>query len=244
MPEGPSITILKEKLKPFIGKRVINASGYAKGFNAGLLIGKTLKDIKSWGKQTLLIFPKFTVRIHMGLFGSYRINEPVKKNAALYLQFSKGYVNFSIVSVKLIEQPLDELYDWSADIMSDEWNSDKAIAKLKAKPKTMICDALLDQNIFAGSGNIIKNEALFRARLHPESIIGYIPDDKLQELIKQVVDFTQDFLKWRRVNQLTKHLQAHEQKICPRDLIPFCKADTGKTKRHSYYCEKCQELFD
>lgn len=244
MPEGPSIIILKQKLKPYIGKRVINANGYAKGFDAATLIGKTLKDIRTFGKQTLLVFPKFAVRIHMGLFGSYRINEPVKKNAALHLGFSKGYVNFSIVSVKLIELPLGEVYDWSADIMSDDWDTAKAIAKLKAKPKAMICDALIDQNIFAGLGNIIKNEALFRARLHPESVIGEIPDKKLEELIKEVVDFSKDFLKWRKVNQLTKHLEAYEKDVCPRNLIPFHKADTGKTKRHSYYCEKCQELFD
>ncbi|GAA4088595.1 endonuclease [Mucilaginibacter panaciglaebae] len=244
MPEGPSIIILKEKLKPFIGKRVIDANGYAKGLNAGLLIGKTLKDVKTWGKQTLLIFPKFAVRIHMGLFGSYKINEPVKKNAALHLAFSKGYVNFSIISVKLIEQPLDELYDWSADIMSDQWDNEKAVAKLKAKPKTMICDALLDQNIFAGSGNIIKNEVLFRSMLHPESIIGHIPEDRLKVLIDEVIGFSQEFLKWRKVNQLIRHLQAHQKDICPRNLIPFCKADTGKSKRHSYYCEKCQDLFD
>lgn len=244
MPEGPSIIILKQKLEPFIGKRVINANGYAKGFDATILIGKTLKDIRTFGKQTLLVFPKFAVRVHMGLFGSYKINEPVKKNAALHLEFSKGYVNFSIVSVKLIEQPLDEIYDWQADIMANEWDTDKAFAKLKAKPKTMICDALLDQNIFAGSGNIIKNEALFKARLHPKSIIGEIPDDKLHELIDAVISFTQDFLKWRKNNELTGHLQAYEKDICPRNLIPFHKTDTGKTKRHSYYCEKCQELFD
>lgn len=118
MPEGPSILILKEKLLPFKGKRVIDANGYAKDFDADKLIGKTLKDIKTWGKQTLLCFPKFTVRVHMMLFGSYLINERPKKNASLHLQFANGEVNFSISSIKLIEQPLDELYDWSADIMS------------------------------------------------------------------------------------------------------------------------------
>jgi len=236
--------ILKEKLKPFIGKRVLQASGYAKGFDAGLLMGKTLKAIRTWGKHTLLVFPKFAVRIHMGLFGSYHINEPVKKNAALHLEFNNGYVNFSIISARLIEQPLDELYDWSADIMNDDFDNGQALNRLKAKPKVMICDALLDQNIFAGSGNIIKNEALFRARLHPKSIISFIPDEKLKQLIKEVVSFSQDFLRWRKANQLTKHLEAYEKDTCPRNLIPFHKTDTGKTKRHSYYCEKCQELFD
>lgn len=244
MPEGPSILILKEKLQPFKGKRVIDANGYAKDFDADKLIGKTLKDIKTWGKQTLLCFPKFTVRVHMMLFGSYLINERPKKNASLHLQFTNGEVNFSISSIKLIEQPLDEIYDWSADIMSKAWDTDKAIKKLKAKPKTMICDALLDQKIFSGSGNIIKNEALFRARLHPQSIIGQIPDKKLIELIEETLKFGADFLKWRKAGKLTKNLEAYEKDICPRNHIPFKKADTGKTKRHSYFCEKCQELYD
>ncbi|GAB2976244.1 endonuclease [Mucilaginibacter puniceus] len=243
MPEGPSIIILKEKLKPFKGKKVIDANGYAKGFNAELLIGKTLKDIKTWGKHTLLCFPKFTVRVHMMLFGSYKINERGKKNASLHMRFTNGEVNFYIAAVKLIERPLDEVYDWSADIMSDKWDADKVLAKLKAKPKTMICDALLNQKLFAGSGNIIKNEALFRAKIHPESIIGDIPDKKLLGLIDKVVDFSFDFLKWRSEGILNKHLEAYEQDICPRNHIPLHKKDTGKTKRHSYFCTKCQQLY-
>ncbi|MES2807265.1 MAG: endonuclease [Bacteroidota bacterium] len=244
MPEGPSIIILKEKLKPFIGKKVLDANGYAKGFDADKLIGKILKDIQTWGKHTLLVFPKFTVRVHMMLFGSYYINDRPKKNASLHMLFTNGEVNFSITSIKLIEQPLDEIYDWSADIMSDKWDTEKAMEKLKAKPKMMICDALLDQKIFSGSGNIIKNESLFKAKLHPESIIGEIPDKKLHDLIDEVLKFSQDFLIWRKANILTKHLDAYEKDICPRNCIPLHKTDTGKTKRHSYYCEKCQQLFD
>jgi endonuclease-8 len=80
--------------------------------------------------------------------------------------------------------------------------------------------------------------------LHPEGIIGEIPDKKLYELIDEVLKFSLDFLNWRKKGVLIKHLQAHEKDICPRNLIPFHKTDTGKTKRHSYYCEKCQELFD
>jgi endonuclease-8 len=244
MPEGPSIIILKEKLLPFKGKKVIDANGYAKGFDADVVIGKTLKDIKTWGKHTLLCFPKFTVRVHMMLFGSYRINEHGKRNASLHMQFDKGEVNFYISSIKLIEEPLDDVYDWSADIMSKAWDSKKVLERLKAKPKTMICDALLDQKIFSGSGNIIKNEALFRARLHPQSMIGHIPDEKLVNLIDETIKYGCDFLKWKKANTLTKHLEAYEKDTCPRNHIPFHKADTGKTKRHSYFCNKCQELFD
>ena len=38
------------------------------------------------------------------------------------------------------------------------------------------CDVLIDQHIFAGVGNIIKNEALFRAAVRPLSVVSKIPE--------------------------------------------------------------------
>ena len=44
--------------------------------------------------------------------------------------------------------------------------------KLKDIPEELVCDALLNQNIFAGVGNILKNEVLFPyLRLRPETKI-------------------------------------------------------------------------
>jgi len=243
MPEGPNLVMLKELLLPFKGRRVTAATGYAKNVDPSLLKGNTLKDIKTWGKHLLLVFGDFSLRVHMGLFGSYKINQPVKKNAALHLQFGDEEVNFSIVKVQVIEEPLDEVYDWSADIMNPKWNAGKAIGKLKGKPKLMICDALLDQDIFAGSGNIIKNEALFMARIHPESLCGSIPSEELKELTTEVVKFSKIFLKYGKIHQVGEHLQAYGRDTCPRNHIPFHKKDTGKTKRRSFFCDKCQVLY-
>jgi hypothetical protein len=49
-------------------------------------------------------------------------------------------------------------------------------------PDALVCDALLDQNVFAGVGNIIKNEVLFRIRVHPLSKLGALPAHKLRAL--------------------------------------------------------------
>ncbi len=51
----------------------------------------------------------------------------------------------------------------------------------------MICDALLDQTIFSGLGNIIKNEVLFRTRTHPESKTGAVPLKQWKAIIKESV---------------------------------------------------------
>jgi endonuclease-8 len=244
MPEGPTIVILKKALKPFKGRRVTAVSGYAKGVRPSMLEGNTITGIKSWGKYLLISFKKITVSVHMGLFGSHKINSHGKRNASLHLQLDQDEINFYISNIKVIEGSLDKTYDWSADIMSRQWDARKAMNKLKAKPEMMICDALLDQKIFAGSGNIIKNESLFIARIHPESYCGKIPHQKLEELIEYLVQFSADFVKWKEKGTLSRHLKAYEKDMCPRNHIPFHKTDTGKTKRHSYYCDKCQELYD
>jgi len=243
MPEGPTIILLKQALKPFKGRRITAASGYAKNIYPGMFVGKDINGFKTWGKQLLIVFKNFAVRIHLGLFGSYKINSHGKKNASLHLQLGEDEINFYISNVKVIEDPLDEVYDWSADIMNSRWDISKALEKLKAMPDTMICDALLDQQIFAGLGNIIKNESLFIARIHPESLCKNIPVEKLEELIEYMVQFSADFLKWKKKGTLSRHLKAYEKDLCPRNHIPFHKKDTGKTKRQSYYCDKCQEFY-
>lgn len=244
MPEGPNIVMLKEKLLPFKNKKVLAATGYAQNVNPDELSGKTLKDVKTWGKHLLLCFPRFTLRVHMGLFGSYKINDRGKRNASLGLTFTNGEVNFYISKVIVITQPLDEIYDWKADIMNDGYDSKQAVERMKAKPKTLLGDALLDQKIFAGSGNIIRNEVMFRCRVHPESVIAHIPDKKLLEIADEVAIYANDYYNWSIDHKLSTHLEAYEQKMCPRDHIPFQKADLGKTKRHTFYCNVCERLYD
>jgi endonuclease-8 len=49
---------------------------------------------------------------------------------------------------------------------------------------------------------------------------------------------------WLVKGELSKHFEAYEQNMCPRDHIPFHKADLGKTKRHTYFCNKCEVLYE
>jgi endonuclease-8 len=177
------------------------------------------------------------------LFGSYRINEGKSTPARLSLQFDDGELNFYACSVQQIDTPLDEIYDWSADVMNPDWNPAKAEEKLKSHPTMLVCDALLDQHIFSGVGNIIKNEVLFRIHIHPKTQVGALPPGKLHELISEAVIYSFDFLTWKKEFTLRKHWLAHTKKTCPRDGMPLIKEYLGKTNRRTFYCEFCQELY-
>jgi endonuclease-8 len=242
MPEGPSIVILKEEVQSFAGKKIIKVEGNSKQ-DIQRLSGQKIIAFKSWGKHFLICFKTVTVKIHFMLFGSYRINEQKETAPRLRLIFEKGEMSFYACSVKFIEEDLDKIYDWEADVMSDLWNPKAAKQKLKKIPDTLVCDALLDQNIFAGVGNIIKNEVLFRICLHPESRVGALPAKKLNELIIEARNYSFDFLKWKKEYVLKKHWLAHTKKICPRCDIPFIKKHLGKTNRRSFFCTNCQILY-
>jgi endonuclease-8 len=244
MPEGPSIILMKENLQEFVGKKVTEASGNAK-FEKEPLIGKTLLEIRTFGKQTYLVFDDLSVRIHLLMFGSYSINEQTKpdKSLRLALQFKSGGMYFYTCSVKLVESEFLKIIDWEADIMSDLWNPRKAEKKLNAKPQMMVCDALMNQDIFSGVGNIIKNEVLFRVGVQPESIIGNLPPKKLKELISEARNYSFDFLKWKREYVLKKHWLVHTKSTCPKCGQKLIKKQTGIGKRRSFYCERDQKLY-
>jgi endonuclease-8 len=244
MPEGPSIILMKEDLQKFAGKKVTEAGGDAK-FDKDILEGKILTEIRTFGKQTYLIFDEIAVRIHLLMFGSYEIDEQTKPDRQLRLSliFKEGAMYFFTCHVKLVDAAFLSAIDWEADVMSDDWNPKKAEKKLKSNPDMMVCDALMDQTIFSGVGNIIKNEVLFRIGVQPESALGNMPPKKLKELITEARNYSFDFLKWKRENTLKKHWQAHTKKICPICGGNFIKKQTGLGKRRSFYCEKDQKLY-
>ncbi|WP_276380365.1 DNA-formamidopyrimidine glycosylase family protein [Flavobacterium sp. H4147] len=242
MPEGPSILILKEEVQQFAGKKVIEVSGNS-SIELERLKDKKILSFKTWGKHFLICFEDFTVKIHLLMFGTYRINEQ-KNNIAprLHLGFSSGEINFYTCSVKILEGPINQYYDWSEDVLNENWNPKKAKLSLEKIPKEMICDAILDQNIFSGAGNIIKNEVLYRCYVHPESLVGKIPPEKLDEIIAECSIYSFEFLYWKKKNELKKHWLAHTKKECKRCQLPLIKKQTGKKKRRSFFCTNCQQL--
>jgi len=244
MPEGPSLVILKEAVMPYIGKKILEARGNAK-IDMDRLRQQKILNIRTWGKQFFICLKDTTIRIHFLMFGSYSIGEQTKpdKSLRLSLRFSKGSIYFYTCAVRLINEDLDSLYDWQADVMSDQWKPAKARKKLKALPATMVCDALLDQQVFSGVGNIIKNEVLYHIRLHPETLVGDIPARKLTALVNEARNYSFDFLKWKKEFVLRKHWLAHTKKICKRCDLPMIKKYSGKTKRRTFFCENCQVRY-
>jgi endonuclease-8 len=245
MPEGPSLLILREQAQVFEGRRILAVEGNTT-LDKDRLRGRTVVAMRTWGKHFLVELPTVALRIHLLMFGSYAIDERrPDKPLRIGLRFARGReLNFYNCAARLVEEPLDLVYDWSADVLSEHWDPKLALRRLRAQPATLVCDALLDQGIFSGVGNIIKNEVLFRIRVHPLSTVGALPPAKLRDLVKQARQYSFEFLAWKKAFVLRQHWLAHTKRTCPRCHIPFHKGHLGLTQRRSFWCERCQMRYD
>lgn len=243
MPEGPTIVLMKEDLQKFVGEKVIDVDG-SEIPKESEVKGEILREIKTFGKQTYLIFDKIIFKIHLMMFGSYSLHERKDIDTLkLGLKFKDGGMYFYTCVVKIVDEGYLKKINWEADVMSGKWDPEKTEKTLLDNPKMMICDALMNQDIFSGVGNIIKNEALFRARIHPESLIGKLPSKKLKEIIEEARNYSFDFKKWKKANVLSKNFQIYHQKNCPICGAEVIKKDTGKSKRTSFFCGNDQKLY-
>lgn len=244
MPEGPSLVIAKESIIPFKGQVITAATGNATA-PIDQLAGEYIMDIHTWGKILLIETNNVLLRIHFLMFGSYSIDVNSKHTTSLRLKIETqaGTIYFYTCSVKIF--PPEEIlaYDWQADVLDDGWNSKKAKDKLKTEPGALVCDALLDQQIFAGVGNIIKNEVLYRIRLHPETKIKNTPPRILNRLVTEARNYSFDFLGWKKKYVLKRHWLVHTKKICDNCHGKLTKKYCGNTKRRTFFCPRCQVLY-
>ena len=106
------------------------------------MLGQPVEAFRSWGKHFLVELPDFALRVHFMLFGSYRINEGKSWAVPrLALGFDDGEINFYACSVRFIEEPLDLVYDWWADVMSEHWDPALARRRLRARPDMLVDEA-------------------------------------------------------------------------------------------------------
>ena len=241
MPEGPSILHLRNQLLPFKGKIVKEAGGYGP-MPTDWIKGKKLLDILTWGKHLLFVFVNGTVKVHLMLFGDVLVNERKKVNRSFYLQFAKGEINGYVVKAEKLKASLEETYDWRIDILHKDFDPAYVKSLLKTQAQKPVNDVLMDQQIFSGVGNKIRNEALYRAGIHPASITGKIPAAKISRLIKEVVKYARTFYKELEKTGVNQNFAVYQQEYAA-DGSKVTMKVLPKSGRKIYFSEHKQVLY-
>jgi len=247
--EGPSLYLAAERLRPFVGKVVLGVEGNSR-IGKERLSEKTVLEIFSWGKHLVMQFDDFALRVHFMLFGSYEAiiddkyltgDYPKNRKPQLKLSFDIGQIIIYSSSLKYIETShARDLYDFSTDIMSSKWDAKKAVRAMSSHQENQIADVLLDQTIFSGVGNIIKNEVLFLVKRNPTTLLKDISKALILKTVKITQVYSHQFYEWRKEFVLRKHYKIYQKKICPECGEKTCRQKTGDRQRISYFCPKCQ----
>jgi len=244
--EGPGVHTTADTLSPLVGKKVISTEGKSR-FPLERIIGEAVTRIYPIGKLLFLEVPPCILRVHFLMWGRYRLNgEIARKVPKLIFTFDDGsLLRFYASAIALLaSEEVEANYDHTLDPMDTAWDAERGVQLVKGKGEEMICDTLLDQMILPGVGNLIKNEALFSARVHPASSSGCIPGEVLRHLLLGVRDFS---FTWYRCDQEGKRinpiLSIYRKKACPECGGMVESARIGRLERISYWCPVCQEKY-
>lgn len=239
--EGPSIHILSEELQVFIGQTIIEAYGNA-AFDKEPLRHQVVQEIYPFGKRLMIQLEHYVIIIHFLMYGSYRIQEErIGFSPRLALITHNNSLYFYNCSIKCVQDPAyKNNLELELDILSPFWDLEKTVAAMRMNSTSTIDDVLLDQDIFTGVGNIIKNETLFLSHVKPSTAIENLSDAKLREIALTARLFSQKFLELRKIFALKKNLLMYRKKQCPSCGSLVIRQKTGIKNRWSFYCPSCQ----
>jgi endonuclease-8 len=248
--EGPSIHLAAEQLTAFVGRRIRSVDGNSR-IGIERLRRKTVRDIFAWGKHLVFQFDAFALRVHFLLWGTFAasvdgtsVTGDYRRTSVprLVLTFVNGEITIWSASVKFIEHPhVVDTYDFTADVLADEWDPRAALQKVRRHPRAEIADVLLDQSIFGGVGNIIKNEVLFRTRTSPMARVGRLSARRLKQIVEDARAFSFRFLELRREFALRKNLEIYGRSECPSCGGRVSRKIHGARARRSFFCVDCQK---
>ena len=271
MPEGDSVYRATARLHLSLAGLVVLRSYFrVPALSTTDLSGYQLKEVRPRGKHLLMRFtppkldtqafknPPLTLHSHLlmeGRWDLYSTGERWRRpahTARVVLAFeSITAVGFDIAQVKLVPtQDEDDLIGHlGPDLLGTDWNPQLAAANLRANPERSIGDALLDQRIMAGVGNIYRSEVLFLTRLHPLTPVGQVVNlDKVIDMSHRLLQVNKD--RSRRVT--TGQARTREPywvygrtgKPCLRcgtRISQFkLESETPGQDRDCYFCSSCQ----
>jgi formamidopyrimidine-DNA glycosylase len=151
------------------------------------------------------------------------------------------------------EESEKKLAELGMDLADPEFTLDYLRFALKKYPERAIKVTLLDQKLFAGSGNYIANEICARAGIRPTRKCKQIKKDEFQKIFNSIHQVLAPALasggttfqggyrdSTGERGQGVQHLVVFYQKICQ-----LCKKTSVKkillAQRGTYYCPHCQK---
>lgn len=231
------------------------------------IAGRTVEGVTSRGKHLLMRFSGgLTLRTHMRMSGSWHVYRPHERwrrpRAAMRVLVATSAFEAVGFDIPVAEFATDrsirrqpDLRSIGPDLLGDAFDEAEAVARFRQRGDSSIADALLNQRIVAGAGNIYKSEVLFVCGVNPFAAVRALSDDDLRRIVARARTLLRvnvehprggivTYRGYRRSRGSTAadglYVYGRAGRPCRRCGAPIEVAAQGPNARLTYYCPVCQ----
>jgi endonuclease-8 len=196
VPEGDTLHLLARKLGPVLtGKPVRALDLVRRTTDTRGLSGVTITGVEARGKNLLVRFANdLCLHVHLKMNGRVRLfdRDPAKTwapaGAVAMLDTEQHRVIVYDAPVARLVRTQDltsdlHFRDLGPDLVGVSFDLGEAVKRLCARKEQELGDALLDQGVVAGIGNVWKSELCFTLRLDPFATVSAFDEGELSALL-------------------------------------------------------------
>lgn len=267
MPELPEVETIRLQLSEYLPFKILSLSSTPQLKQNILhteldLKNKTIVSIKRKGKMLDFVFDDGSHLLsHLGMTGTWLIGEEVKSGRHTHLTLNSHKHTLAYDDPRRFghmyyydkEQAQEKLSELGMDLADPEFNLEYLTQAIKRYPDRALKVTLLDQKLFAGSGNYIANEICARAGIRPTRKCRLVKKEEFPKILIAIHEVLAPALAsggttfqggYRDASgekgKGADHLVVFYQKICQ-----LCKKTQVKkiilAQRGTYYCPHCQK---
>lgn len=251
MAEGDTILRAARRIDAALGGARLDVSApNPRGRAAGIerLDRLTLRRVEARGKHLLLDFGDLSLHSHLGMSGGWHIygvgerwRKPHRSAWAVLRGEGSEAVQFGGPTLRVLTTSAlrrdPTLSRLGPDVLAPDFDAETVARSLRADPRRALGDALLDQTLVAGIGNIFKSEACFVARVNPWQPVGELADEQLRRVAQAAHELMSEAVEHGRGERT---VYKRGGRPCPACGTPIRCRGQGDANRTTYWCPACQ----
>jgi endonuclease-8 len=243
MPEGDALHRAARKLQVLVGERLVVETPHPRAAAARVaerLDGRRLEAVEAVGKNLLLSFEGgLVLRSHLRMSGRWQVLERgAEKHGRPWLVLTGAEREAVLWNGPVLELTRRGTRRLGPDILAEPPDLTGMLARLRGEQQRReLGDALLDQRLVAGIGNVWKAESFWRARLSPWLRLDQVSDEELRRVLGEAARLMRAALDGRGDKRA---VYKRAGRPCPRCGTAIRSRGQGDDNRTTYWCPGCQ----
>ena len=244
MPEGDSLHRAASRLQVLVGQRVEVETPHPRAALKGLaerLDGRRLDGVEAVGKNLLLHFEGgLVLRSHLRMNGRWRVERRGTSRRGKPWLVLRGLEHEGVLWKGAVLELVGArgAPRLGPDILGQPPDFETMLVRLRAgSQEREIGDALLDQRLVSGIGNLWRAEALWEARVSPWRPLAEVGEEELRAVLEAAHELMRASLGGPRP---PRGVYRRAGRPCPRCGGRVRSAPQGDNARTAYWCPECQ----